>query len=309
MDSHRTEYHQIHTLQYTCNVPARIPHSPQDWSVKMKGGEARLTNSQKIIHEVSAGSRYGRTRDEIVNLCKKLGGPGETTVDHELPKMVKLDILRIVSPKGAKPFLYKPREECPLESDFKETCKLTEAADSIVDEDLEMMVRLASQRARDIIDHIDRNESWRKIRKIKTICRQEISPFIGTILVLKGAGVPVPAPWDYAPFWGKRPRAFWTGLTGPKELSGPIRLCRDAEASSGPRKRMVTIDSTGKRIVHPNLLEWRAYLRKVVTVLDSHSTSQHEKNKPSTSKSMYIQSQGRRYDRFVELPVKERVRE
>jgi hypothetical protein len=246
----------------------------------MKRPQFQLNNSQKIIHEVSFGTRDGVSRNELVDKCRDVDGPGETTIDHELPKMVGLDVMRIVSPKGAKPFLYKPWEECEQEEDWDDVNTLVDEVDSS-DDDLSLMLKLASHRARDIINHISENDSWRKPRKIKSICRNEISPFVGTILSLQGMGCQVPAPWDYAPFWSSRPRAFWEGLTGPKDLSGPIRLCRDAESrwDHGKRGPRLTIDSTGKQVVHPNLLEWRAYLSKVATILDSEPPPQRKKSK------------------------------
>jgi len=260
------------------------------------------TDAEKKIFDASHGSAHGMSYEDIIKACEKrnLFKSPESTVYHIVPQMVRKGALVCVSDPGRKPKLFKPYDEV-LENEEGES----ETGNGTEELDLRTLADLARKRGAEIISHIDENGAWQKSRRIKAICRNEISPFIETILVLRDMGYSVSAPCDYAPFWSKGPRAFWDGLTGRKDVSGPISLCRNAESKLRYRKSRLIVDIKGKDVVHPNLLEWRAYLAKVVKVLESESPSQRKKSKESVPRKVYLQSRGPRYDRLVELPLKD----
>jgi len=141
----------------------------------------------------------------------------------------------------------------------------------------EGLAELARKRALEIIEHIDKGDSWRKPRRIKVISR-EIVLFLPSIDYLSGFGYDVPEPYSFDEFWTEPPRAFWQGIAGTKDISGTIRICRDAKLRKEGKQRII-IDATGRHVVNPNLLEWRSYLNRVVSGLESMNQSYEKRYK------------------------------
>jgi len=249
---------------------------------------ASLTNSQAEVLEELHGSQQGKTCAEVVEGTKGKRGFSERNVREVIPQLVKMGLVRKTTPEGTKPERFKPDDEYPKMLDDAEVSHRPVP---------DRLVELTIARALEIIKHIDTNEAWKKPRRIKSICRDEIGPLLDSIDFLRRKGYQIPSPYDYEPFFLGEERLLWKGVLGARNLAGTISIPRPGIfpmlrpfgltplvlKTTGKNEAEINVNEKGKVIpmpreeilVNPSLGEWQDYLREVVIGLQKGPADPH----------------------------------
>ncbi|MBU0686105.1 MAG: hypothetical protein KJ653_09720, partial [Candidatus Thermoplasmatota archaeon] len=92
----------------------------------------------------------------------------------------------------------------------------------------------------------EEKDTWRRPRKVRSICLDKIEPLVESLRDLRAGGVEVTMPWEF--FREENPPEF-KGILRSPDLRGPLRL--------------LIYQNKEAEWIRPSLLEWDAYLEHV----------------------------------------------